>query len=566
MATFGWIDWAIIAAYLLFTTALGARLSGKQATIRDFFLGGRRLPWWAISGSILATEISAATFLAVPAYSFMAGGSLKYLQLGIGAIIARVLIGLLFVPRYYEEEIYSPYDYMGRKLGPRVKSVTTLLFFVGGVLGQGARVFVTAFILSVAAGIDFVLSIWLIGAFAVCWTLLGGITTVIWTDVIQFVVLMIGALLALYFSVSAVEGGAAEVARLASEADKFRLIDTRADPVLGYTIWTGLLAMPFLNLAALGIDQVMAQRMFCCKNRRQATLAIIVSSIGQVVPVIMLLIGIALYGYYQHHPLSDGAAALVAQDETNIFPVFIAGRMPLGIRALIVAAILAAAISSLDSALAALSQTTVSAFKKPTLAIARRIGFLRGGAPSDIKLSKGLVIFWGIVLCGMATACMPLRDQFDSAIDLVLGLVAFTYGPLLGIFLLAFLPLNRDDHGLPWAVPLAMLAVFGLTVHHSISIERLDLTLDWADWLVWGGCAAALCLARASHRDDLPRIAIVAVVVVAIAMLHHWVVRLNDAGQPMYPHPFWGYPLGTAVTLLVGWGLGRPRRGKQGGV
>ncbi|MBK8269179.1 MAG: hypothetical protein IPK83_13080 [Planctomycetes bacterium] len=560
-AVFGWMDWAIIAAYLAFTTMLGARLSGKQSTIRDFFLGGRKLPWWAISGSIIATEISAATFIAVPAMSFAAGGNMTYLQLGLGAIIARIVIGLVFVPRYYAEEIYSPYDYMGSRLG-RVKSMTTLIFFVGGVLGQGARVYVAAFILRSVAGIDLITSIWVIGIVAIGWTLLGGITTVIWTDLIQFGVLVIGAASALVFCVSAVEGGVGEVTRIASEADKFRMIDARSDAALGMTIWTGLFAMPFLNLAALGIDQVMAQRMFCCKTRSQATLAIIVSCIGQFIAVLMLLVGIALYAYYQHHPLPAGIAAMVGKDTTSILPHFIATKMPLGVRAVIVAAILAAAISSLDSALAALSQTTVSAFKARTIAFARRVGLIRGRAPSDIGLSKALVVFWGVALCLMASACVPIRGQFDSAIELVLGLVAFTYGPLLGIFLLAFLPTNRDDHGLPWAVPMAILAVFGLVVHAAPwSLGGYEVA--WSDLVVWAGCAAALVLAAVQFRDDLARIGCLTAVVLAVLALHHFSIGTTATGKPIYPHAFWGYPIGTFVTLLIGWGVGRPRRGNR---
>lgn len=558
---FGWTDWLVIAGYLALTTLLGARLSGKQTTIREFFLGGRKLPWWAICGSIIATEISAATFIAVPATSFAAGGDLTYLQLGLGAILARVIIGLFFVPRYFDEEIYSPYDYMGARLGPRVKTMTTLLFFVGGVLGQGARVYVAAFILHNVAQIEFITSIWVIGIVAIGWTLLGGITTVIWTDLIQFGVLILGALAALYYSVSAVEGGVDEVVRIANEADKLKLLDTRTDLTVGLTLWAGLFAMPFLNLAALGLDQVMAQRMFCCKTRSQATLAIIVSSVGQVIALLMLLVGIAIYAYYQHHPMPADAAASMAKEATNVLPYFIARQMPHGIRAIIVAAILAAAISSLDSALAALSQTTVSAFKHRTIQFARRMGLIRGRAPSDIGLSKLLVLFWGVALCVMATACIPIRNQFESVIELVLGLVAFTYGPLLGIFLLAFLPLNRDDRGLPWAVAMSVLSVFGLVVH-STPWTIGEFRISWSDGVVWLGCGSALLLAVRGFRDDLARVGCISVTTLLVLALHHVAAGKGLDGSPVYPHPFWGFPVGTIVTLFVGWALGRPRRGK----
>ena len=224
-ATFAVIDWVVIAAYLLLTTLIGARLAGKQSTIRDFFLAGRKMPWPAVCGSIIATEISAVTFIGVPAISFAAGGNLTYLQLGVGAILARLIIGLFLVPRYYQREIYSPYDYLGQQLGPRIKTVTTLLFFVGAVLGQGARVYVTAFVLSRIAQIDLSTSIWMIGIFSIGWTLIGGMTTVIWTDVIQFCVLVAGGIFALCYAVGGVPDGISGVLQHAQEAEKFQLFN-----------------------------------------------------------------------------------------------------------------------------------------------------------------------------------------------------------------------------------------------------------------------------------------------------------------------------------------------------
>ncbi len=558
----GW-DWAVIAAYLLLTTLVGARLAGKQATIRDFFLGGRKLPWWAICGSIIATEISAVTFIAVPALSFAEGGNLTYLQFGIGAILARLIIGFYFVPRYYEKSIHSPYDYMGRQLGPRVKTITTLLFFVGAILGQGARVFVTAFVLSWITSFSLTSSIWVIGLFSIGWTLLGGMTTVIWTDVIQFCVLLLGALVALIYAIGAVPGGVSEVVAIAQQADppKFGVFNTSPDLSIGFTIWVGLLAMPFLNLAALGVDQVMAQRLFCCKNAKQARLAIIWSSAGQLMALLMLVVGIALYAYFQHRPPDPNEASALAEKTTYVLPIFIVREIPIGIRGLIVAAVFAAAISSLDSALAALSQTTVSAFKSHVRAGARVLGVPLRWINSDIRLSKVLVVFWGLALCGMATACIVVERMYDSAIDLALGLTTYTYGALLGVFLLAFLPVRRTDAGLPWAVPMAMLAVFGLSVHvESIPIDWLGWGFNWADWFVGLGAAVILTLGLLAFRRDPLSMVIVTAGVLAIALLHVFRVGVGPAGEAVFPSPYWGFPVGTLLTFAVGYGLGKPKR------
>ncbi|MCK4341744.1 MAG: hypothetical protein KAY37_08485 [Phycisphaerae bacterium] len=197
---------------------LGAKLAGKQATIRDFFLGGRKLPWPAVAGSIIATEISAVTFISAPAIVFAAGGNFTYLQLALGAILARVIISIWFVPAFYEREIYSPYDYMGHRLGRPVRTVTTGLFMLGAILGQSVRVLLTALILQLMTGLPLGVSIWVIGAIAVAWTLLGGITTVIWTDVVQFVVFVFGIIAALVFVCLKLPGGFGEMVTVAAAA------------------------------------------------------------------------------------------------------------------------------------------------------------------------------------------------------------------------------------------------------------------------------------------------------------------------------------------------------------
>ena len=176
-------DWLVIVGYLIMTTVLGGLLAGKQASMKDFFLGGRKLPWPAVCGSIIATELSAATFLIAPALVFSAGGDMTYIQLALGTILARFVIGYFFIPAYYEREIYSPYEYMGRQLGPRVKTITTGLFMIGGILAQGARVYIAAKALQVVTGTDVTTSILIIGAVSVGWTIMGGITTVVWTGV-----------------------------------------------------------------------------------------------------------------------------------------------------------------------------------------------------------------------------------------------------------------------------------------------------------------------------------------------------------------------------------------------
>ncbi|MCH7854778.1 MAG: hypothetical protein IIB76_10650, partial [Proteobacteria bacterium] len=178
---FGFWDWAVVAVYIIGTTLVGHRLKGRQKNTRDFFLGGRSMPWYAVSASTIATTISAVTFIGVPALVYAADGSFVYLQLALGGIIARILVARFLVPLYYEKEFYSPYDYMTDRLGPVVGRITAGMFFLGGILGQGVRVYATALVLELITGWGLMTSIAVISVFAILWTWMGGIAAVIWT-------------------------------------------------------------------------------------------------------------------------------------------------------------------------------------------------------------------------------------------------------------------------------------------------------------------------------------------------------------------------------------------------
>lgn len=445
------LDWGVLIGYLLLTTWIGHALRGKQSTMKDFFLAGRSLPWPAVCGSIIATEISAITFVGVPGMVFAAGGNFTYLQWAIGSIAARIIVGVWFVKVFYEREIFSPYDYMQERLGPGARQLTTFLFFISSVLGQSVRLLVTALILRTVTGLPFELCIVFIGIFAVIWTLMGGMTTVIWTDVIQFFVFILGGGLAFLWLLSTFDGGWAEFWRIGAEAGKFRLIDLSTDPNVQFTLWVALIAMPFQNLAAFGTDQLNAQRMFCCRNREDAGKAIIASSVSQIVTALMLFVGAALYVYYVQHPPTPAEAQLFAKDPDYVFPVWITTVLPPGITGLILAGAFAAAISSLDSALAALSQTTLSLIH----------GNERLNAGEDPRLvhqSRVAVIAWGIALVLVAIGLQAIRNEINL-LSLAFGMVAYTYGPLLGAFLLAMSPIRRDIRGVWIGAVLSVLLV-----------------------------------------------------------------------------------------------------------
>jgi SSS family solute:Na+ symporter len=448
---FLWIDWVVLFAYLALTTWIGHRLRGSQATMKDFFLAGRSLPWPAVTGSIVATEISAITFVGVPGMVFAAGGDFTYLQWGIGSIMARVIVGIWFVKVFYERGIFSPYDYMQQRLGPGARTLTTWLFFLGSILGQSVRLLVTALILWTVTGLPFEWCIAIIGVFAIIWTLMGGMTTVIWTDVIQFFVFIGGGLTALGVMIFQIDGGFPEILRAAGEAGKLRLLDLSTNPDVQFTLWVGLLAMPFQNLAAFGTDQLNAQRMFCCRSASDASKAIIASSISLLVTWLMLFVGAALFVYYLQHPPSAAEAAQFAKDADSVFPVWITTVLPPGLTGLILAGAFAAAISSLDSALAALSQTTLSL-------VHAKHGIENTDQQKLISQSRVCVVLWGLALIAVAMGLQAVRGEINL-LNLAFGMVTYTYGPMLGAFLLALSPIRRDIRGVLIGSTLSILLV-----------------------------------------------------------------------------------------------------------
>ena len=499
------VDWSIVFGYLLLTTWVGHAMRGKQGTIKDFFLGGRSLPWPAVSGSIIATEISGVTFIGVPGTLFALHGDFTYLQWAAGSIIARIIVAAFFVKIYFQREIYSPYDYMGIRLGNGVKVLATIFFTVGSILGQSVRVLVAAIPLKVVTGMNIEWCIIVIGIFAIGWTLMGGMRTVIWTDVMQFLLFVIGGVIALFWLINGISGGWTGMIETAKEFGRTRIVDPRfgIGPELKFTLWVALFAVPFQNLGIFGVDQLMAQRMFCCKSAKDAGKAIIFSSIGQLVTVLMLLIGAALFvnyhqngftdqeistifdvsgekiqevreeAQYAEHPITEKSSQVPVPGSYEgkgksgyIFPVWIVNALPVGLSGLILAGIFAAAISSLDSILAALSQTTLSLIYSPeknqTTLSAKQL----------MNRSRFLVVIWGIVLTGF-TLLLSVAQNIPI-LPLAFGMTTYTVGPMLGIFVCSILG-KGSFRGLMIGCLISFLAVLFVQTDIWNLLIKMDL-------------------------------------------------------------------------------------------
>jgi len=576
-------DWGVVVAYFALTTYIGHAMAGKQATMRDFFLGGRKLPWYAVSGSIIATEISAVTFIGVPAMVFGAGGNFTYLQLGVfGAFFSRLIVGFVLVPAYYRREIYSPYDYMGNKLGSVARSASTVLFSVGGILAQSARVYLTALILQVvlhselewlagATGVTpFAWAVCVIGTVAVLWTLMGGISTVIWTDVMLFLVFVIGAICAFVTICYKLDGGWGELIQVGTEAGKFQFWDLRSTFTEPYTIWAAVFAATWGGLGAYGTDQLIAQRMFCCKDERAARWAIIGSSLSQLVTLAVLMVGAGLYAYYQANPLQGNALALYQENSDNIFPIFIIHTLPIGMKGLIIAGILAAAISSLDSIMAALSQTLMSAFYLPMRR--RKIEAQRdreadyeineaGEDARTVRVSRMFVLGSAVLLCLMAFVVSYVRQYYDGILNLALALATYVSGGLFAGFALAFLPLKIDGRGFAWSSVLSLFTVFALSWHQPWA-KIVCISAACAMLIAW-----FILLRKRSHPTEarerfvLPPWLQTLTLMVGLALMvgicyrGYFGTETNANGEMSFINLAWPWnaPVGSAVAFVWGY-------------
>lgn len=490
------IDWIVLVGYLLLVSVLGVMLAGKQENMEDFFRGGGKMPWYAVSASMIATTISAVTFVGVPAVAF--AGNMTYLQLGIIAgLFSRIFVAWVLIPAYYQKRIYSPYDYMGNQLGSGARGVTTGLFTLGGLLGQSARVYLTALVLTLvmAGPLDAIerythlsplaSAIIIIGIIAVLWTMLGGIATVVWTDAMLFLVFVVGGLAAIWVILSALPDGFAQFMEVGKEYEKFTVfnIDRMWDFTTPYTLTAAGFAVVLGNIGAYGTDQLLAQRLFTCKGQGSAKLAILTSYAAEAVAALMLLVGVGLFVFYHTFPekLAGEAALLAAKENDKVFPIFILQQMPVGVTGLVIAGIFAAAISSLTSILAALAQTTVSAVYLPARAMKLGLGKHEeheaitndpAEAKRAVTVSRVLIVFWGIALCIAAFVVDLFKEATGVPIlDLALGLASYIIGGLFAAFLLAWLPIRVNGRGLVWGAPLSVMGVFALRFHEP-----------WAYW------------------------------------------------------------------------------------
>jgi SSS family solute:Na+ symporter len=416
------VDYLVIAAYLLAITAFGSWFARFQKTTRDYFLTGRSVPWWAVCFTIVATETSTLTFIGVPAQAYGRPGNMTFLQLALGYIIGRILVSVLFLPAYFRGELFTSYELLQRRFGSGVKTLSAGIFLFTRSLADGIRLFTAALVVGIVIGVPVTWVAVALGAAMIVYTMRGGVSAVIWTDVVQMFIYIIGAVAVAVALLNRIDGGWAEVARFGAETGRLVWLDARLDFSAPYTIWAGLLGGVALTLSTHGTDQFLVQRLLSARSQQAAARGLILSGFIVFVQfVLFLAIGIMLARYYQDVPLPR---PLQRPDE--ILPLFVVSELANGLAGFIIAAIIAAALSPSLNAMAA---TTVSDFYLP---------YVNPDADqaTQMRVSKQATVAWGIVQLAVAILAQFLND---SVLNAGLAVLSFASGSVLGAFLLGTL-------------------------------------------------------------------------------------------------------------------------------
>jgi SSS family transporter len=421
-----YLDLAVIVVYLIGITLFGARFRRSQKTLKDYFLGGRTTPWWAIAFSIVSAETSTLTVIGTPALAF--NGNLGFLQVVLGYLLARVVISVLLLPHYFRGEMYTAYELMERRFGYRIRRLTAGTFLVLRALAEGVRVFAISIVVSIVIGTGEVASILLIVCLTLFYTFEGGMTAVIWTDVVQMILYVGGAILSLFVILDKIPGGWDQVVAVAAPAGKFQVFDFRFSWSAEffsrtYTFWAGLIGGCFLTTASHGTEQLMVQRLLAARSQGEGRLALLASWFVIFFQFsLFLVIGVILFVYYRDLGLAPPKPA------DRIYPQFIWNNLPPGVAGLVIAAVLAAAMSNLSAALNSLASTTVMDFY-------RRMSSRERSDAAWLGLARRVTLVWGAILFAIAV----LAQGVQSVLEAGLTIASVVYGALLGVFLLGVL-------------------------------------------------------------------------------------------------------------------------------
>jgi SSS family solute:Na+ symporter len=442
----GSLDWAVLVFYLLMVAGVGIAVGGGQKDSDDFLLGGRSIPWWAALLSLVATEISAATFLGAPEQGYLR--NLTYLQFSIGSIAAKFFLAYYFITVYYKAGVTTVYEFLRRRFGPVTEKTTAGLFLFGRLFADGSRLFIAAITIEVITGFPINQSIIILAVVTILYTAAGGIKAVIWTDVLQAVVL-VGAGIALFWSLWSQTGmSAGAIYSQLQAAGKLQLLDTGSNPFTDpYNFYAAVIGGFFLTMATHGTDHDMVQRLLTCKDSAGSRRSTWMSGlVGVVITTLFMGVGLMLYVHLSQlsadSHLALKAAELKSAGKNGHYLLhYTLHVLPSGVVGLIVAGVLAAAMSSLSSAFNAMTATFISDFYRP----------IRPDLSphKELQASRIVTLIFGASVAGLALMVSDFyhANPETDLLSLALGVMGFFYGGLLGIFLVA---LFTKDRGTEW--------------------------------------------------------------------------------------------------------------------
>ena len=433
--------WLVVTLYFGVTLWIGNWLGRGQTSLEDYFLAGRRMPWWIASLSIVATETSTLTFVGVPGIAY--GGDFTFLQLVMGYVVGRLLVAMVLVPAYYAGRVQTAYELLADRFGPAVRQLASGVFMLSRVLADGVRLFATALVLIELLPIPLEAAIVVVISVTLWYTLRGGLRAVIWNDAAQLVIYIGGALVAASVLLARIPGGIGGVTRTLAASDKLQLFDLTYDWSSPYTFWAGLIGGAALTSATHGTDQMFVQRLLACGSRRSSQAALVVS--GALVflqMALFLVLGSLLYVFYELFPPSTGF-----DSHDQVFPRFIANEMPL-VGGIVIAAVFAAAMSTLSSSLSALASTSAldvlfaargksccsfgSGAEPPTAKQHRRELSSGERDAEELRTSRWITVAWAVALAVVAL----LARSVDSVLEVGLTITSVTFAGILGLFLL----------------------------------------------------------------------------------------------------------------------------------
>jgi len=414
------LDYAIIIFYLIGITAFGKIIGGKQKTVKDYFVGKKEVSWWVISFSIVAAETSTLTFISIPGLAYLT--NLNFLQLTFGYLIGRVIVAQVFLPAYYKGELSTAYSYLQNRFGNKTRSLASVTFLFTRTAADGVRLFATAIPLYLMLDISPMVAIIIIAIVALLYTFTGGLKGVIWVDAIQMFIYIGGAIIAGIYLINNIPENIGEIFSSAEITSKLSVFNFGFDNGIAgffsqpYTLLSGLIGGAFLSMSSHGTDQLIVQRLLAAKDLGESKKALVTTGVIIIFQfALFLIVGVLLYAYY----------GLINVKSDEIFPKFIIEVLPSGVKGIIIAGLFAAALSTLAGSITSLSSSVMLDLYIP---FRKNID-----EKKDLLYSKLLTIFWAVMLIFSAFIFM---ESSKAVVEVALSIASFTYGGLLGTFLL----------------------------------------------------------------------------------------------------------------------------------